>query len=184
MASNASTRLLTVEEFLKIDFGPEAKVELDNGTIRMMAGARARHNQIQTNLIVALGNAFRGSGCRPYGSDTGLRTHDLSLRYPDVAVYCGRDTPENDDLVWFDNPRVVVEILSESTAAHDQTVKLLEYKATNSVEVILFVDLEVERIRILHRKIDGWSDQWFDQGMLDLRTLGRTIAVAEIFSRA
>ena len=99
MATNAR-RLLTVEEFLEIEFtGNEGHcLELDNGAIRLMAGGSAAHARVQTNILGNLFARLKGSGCSPYGSDMGVRTHDLSLRYPDVSVFCGRESPENDKL--------------------------------------------------------------------------------------
>ena len=64
----ANLNLLTVDEFLELDL-KDRKAELDNGAIRMMAGALVGHNRIQGNIIGALYVALRGSGRRPFGSD-------------------------------------------------------------------------------------------------------------------
>ena len=80
--------MLTAKAFLEIDFG-EKKAELDNGVIRMMAGGTVRHAQVQGNIFGWLRQQLRGTGCRPYGSDMATATHDFSIRYPDVSVFCG-----------------------------------------------------------------------------------------------
>ena len=80
--------MLTAEAFLEIVFG-EKKAELDNGVIRMMAGGTVRHAQVQGNILGWLRQQLRGTGCRPYGSDMATATHDFSIRYPDVSVFCG-----------------------------------------------------------------------------------------------
>ena len=98
MATDPHYRLLTAEEFLRIDFGPEMKAELDNGVIRMMTGGTRAHARVQANLMTALGVALRGSGCRPYGSDMAVRTRDRSVRYPDITVDCGSPDDRPDDL--------------------------------------------------------------------------------------
>lgn len=141
MASDLHYRLLTAEEFLRIDFGPDMKAELDNGIIRMMAGGTRDHARIQANLTIVLGNALRGSGCRPYGSDMAVRTHDRSVRYPDLTIDCGGPDDRPDDLVLSD-PRVVIEVLSPSTRDTDLKVKKDEYRAIPGVDTIAFVDLE------------------------------------------
>lgn len=152
--------LLTAEQFLAIDFGSDVKAELDNGVIRMMAGGTAAHARVQGNVFAFLHQKLRGTGCRPYGSDMAVRTHGQSIRYPDVTVYCDEGkTPEDDKRKAFERPAVIVEILSAGTARTDLRVKLDEYKALPSVSTILFVDVTLERVRIVQRSAaGGWND--------------------------
>lgn len=185
MATNLHAPLLTVEEFLRIDFGPDKKAELSNGVIRMMAGGTAAHNRIQSNVMRLLGNGLRGSGCSAYGSDMGVRMHDLSLRYPDVSVFCGRNGPENDKLRQFDDPRVVIEILSPSTRDEDIAVKLPEYKSVATMHTILFIDPDNGAMRLLQRMGPAaWNDAELAPGTdVPLPEFGLTLAYDDIFSR-
>lgn len=174
--------LLTAEEFLEIDFG-DRKAELENGVIRMMAGGTARHAEVGGNVFAWLRQHLRGSGCRPYGSDMATRTHDLSIRYPDVSVFCGNGRDEQ--ATWFGDPKVLIEILSAGTARTDLRIKFDEYKAIDSVDTIVFVDIAVERLRIVQRTAaHGWSDVSHDDAVdLPLPALNLTIPHAEIFAR-
>ena len=184
MATNPVYPLLTAVEFLAIDFG-ERKAELDNGVIRMMAGGTARHAEVQGNILVALANRLRGSGCKPYNSDMATLTHDLSIRYPDVSVFCNRADPANDDAKAFDDPRILFEVLSAGTARTDLRVKLDEYKALDSVDTIVFVDIASERLRIVQRTgPHAWQDESYD-GPVDPRfpALNLVIPHDEIFAR-
>ena len=185
--ATAAKRLLTVDEFLSLEFsGDEGRrVELSNGIIRMMAGGSAAHARIQSNVFGALFVALRGTGCSPYGPYMGVRTHDLSLRYPDASVFCGRDDPANDKLLEFDDPRLVVEILSPSTRDEDNGVKLREYQAMTSLDAILYVDPEAETIRLLTRTAGrGWNDDDPPKGAaVVLAELGVALTWDEIFGR-
>ena len=176
--------LLTAEEFLEIDFG-ERRAELDNGVIRMMAGGTARHARVQGNIFLALGTRLRGTGCAPYNSDMATRTHDISIRYPDVSVFCHRNGPENDERRAFDDPRVVFDILSAGTARTDLRVKLYEYQALDSVDTIVFVDIASERLRTVQRTAaHGWSDVSHDEPVdIPLPALDLVIPHDEIFAR-
>ncbi|WP_374944064.1 Uma2 family endonuclease [Sphingomonas sp.] len=165
IALDTAYRRVSVEEFLAMDFGG-AKAELEDGIIFMMAGGTPEHAVVAARLIRRLGNALDGSGCEPVGSDMGVRTADRTLRYPDVSIYCGPvsspDDPERTD------PVVVIEVLSPSTAEHDQKVKLIEYQALPGVREILFVDPITGAIRTVRRTDDGgWSDRWLrgDEGV-------------------
>ncbi len=182
---NLHAPLLTVEDFLEIDFGPERKAELSNGVIRMMAGGTGAHNRIQRNVLFILTAALRGSGCSAYGTDMGVRMHDFSLRYPDVSVFCGRDGPENDKLREFNDPKMVVEVLSPSTREEDTAVKMPEYKAVASMQVILFIDPETGAMRLLQRNGPAsWNDAELAPGSpVPLPEFGITLASTEIFAR-
>jgi Uma2 family endonuclease len=184
MATQPDYRLLTAEDFLEIDFG-EQKAELDNGVIRMMAGGTARHSSVQGNVFGALLNKLRGSGCRPYTSDMAARTRFDSIRYPDVSVYCGRDTAENDEKKAFDDPRVVIEVLSKGTARTDLNIKLIEYRALPSVDTIIFVDIGTERLRVVQRTgKSAWTEVSYDEPAdVDIPTLNITLTHDEIFAR-
>lgn len=185
MATDPEQRLLTADEFLEIDFGPNLRAELDNGVIRMMTGGTGGHARIQRNLMRLLGPQLRGSGCGPFGSDMGVRTHDGSIRYPDVTIYCGRSGPENDTVKAFDDPVIVIEVLSPSTTRTDTSVKIWEYRALPSVQTIVFIEPSSERLRVVQRTGPAsWSDSNFLQETdIELPSLNLTIPHAEIFAR-
>lgn len=184
MATHPVYPLLDAEDFLEIDFG-EQKAELDNGVIRMMAGGTRRHARVQANIVGALTPLLRGTGCAPYGSDMGVRTRARSIRYPDVSVYCGRETSDDDDQTWGDDPRVIFEVLSAGTARTDLRVKLEEYREIASVDTIVFVDIASERLRIVQRTgPNAWSDVSHQEPAdLPLPSVGVTLAHAEVFAR-
>lgn len=175
-------RRLTAEEFLQIDFGPDLKAELDNGAIRMMAGGSRDHARIRANGMIALGSRLRGSGCRPYGSDMAIRTHDLSVRYPDVTVDCGAAGDSGTDIT-LSAPLIVIEILSPSTRDVDLRVKKEEYRAIPSVDTIVFIDPEDESVMVSQRNDTGWGDTWPMQADVTLPALNLTIPHTEIFAR-
>lgn len=175
-------RLLTAEEFLQIDFGPDLKAELDNGTILMMAGGTREHARVQSNIQGLLFEALRGSGCRPYGSNMGVRAHDLSVRYPDVTVDCGSPSDRDDDLI-LSAPRVIFEVLSPSTRNRDLRVKKEEYRAIPTVDTIVFADPDTGEVSISQRNAAGWQDTAFGPEDVVLPSLGVTLPHAEIFRR-
>ncbi len=178
---NPAYRMIEVDEFLDMDLG-DAKAELVDGTIWMMAGGSPTHAAVAANIIYSLMTRLRGSGCRPYGLDMPLRTGERSIRFPDVTVYCNNPAaPENDKKRMLDHARVIFEVLSPSTASNDQIAKLAEYRDIPSVEMIVFVDPENERIRPVSGQDRG---EWLPTGAdLKLPALGITLPHAEIFAR-
>jgi Uma2 family endonuclease len=184
MATRPDYPLLTAEEFLEIDFG-ERKAELDNGVIRMMAGGTARHARVQINIVASLAPRLRGTGCAAYGADMAARTRDLSIRYPDVSVYCGRNGVDDDERKAFDDPRVIFEVLSAGTARTDLRVKREEYEQLSSVDTIVFVDIAKERVRVVQRTgPHSWSDDDHeDPTDVVLPSLGLELPHDDIFAR-
>ena len=179
-------RLVSADEFLQLDFGPDRRAELDKGVIRMMAGGTAAHARVQTNLLSYLRMKLRGTPCRPFGSDMALRVSEQSVRYPDLAVYCdGPGEAHNDAKKALSSPRVVFEILSPNTASFDQGQKLAEYQEIGAVEAIVFVDPEAETIRLITRlgPQSFRDDRFGTDGDLELPCLGLTVPRGEVFAR-
>ncbi len=184
LASNPAYRTVSAEEFVEMNFG-DAKAELVDGSIYMMAGGTVSHAAIQANLVGSLWSRLRGSGCRPFGSDMAVKTGELNVRYPDVSVYCNDPAkPENAGQKFLGDPRVVIEVLSPSTATHDQVVKRAEYQALPGVDTILFVDPERQQVRVVQRTgLEGWSDNWLVAGAdVVLPSLEIAVPHVEIFA--
>lgn len=186
MLANPEYQLVTVEEFLAIDFGSDKKFELVDGVIQMMSGGTRAHSRVSDNILGFLRAALRGSGCRPHGANMGLRIGDHNVRYPDVSVYCGNaETPDRDREQVTDDPVALFEVLSPSTQAADQREKLDQYRTIPSLCTIVFVDPYRERVRVVQRSdVDAWSDDPFALPRdVELPGLGVTIPHAEIFAR-
>jgi Uma2 family endonuclease len=180
-----ATHLVTADEFLGMEFDTDCRFELDNGIVRMMGGGTIRHSSIQGNVLFALKQKLKGSGCEPFGPDTGLQNHRLSLRYPDVSVYCGHGGRENDKLKALDDPKLVVEVMSPSTRTRDIEVKLPEYRAVPSLQAILYIDPEDETV---HLELRGQAGEWVvapnaSDGQVELPMFNITLSHDEIFAR-
>lgn len=184
IALDSAYRRITVREFLEMDFG-DARAELDDGIIYMMAGGSEQHSRLAGNIFAFLRTRLRGSGCRPYGSDFAVRTGEATVRLPDVSVHCGHPTaPENARKQLLADPTAVFEVLSPSTASIDQKAKLEEYRSLAGMQDIVLVDPDKRRIRHVRRNGDGdWVDGWLAPGSdVTLGSLGFSLPEAEIFA--
>ena len=182
-------RLITADEFLAIEWDDsDMKAELDNGVIRimrMMAGGNADHSRVQGNILAALRDKLRGTGCRPHGSDMAVLLHDYSIRYPDVSVYCGRSGKEDGQRTAFNDPKLVVEVLSPTTRRQDVERKLPEYSAMQSLDAILYVDPDEESVRLMTRTSNAnWRSEDVGAGhAIELQALGVTLSWSDVFAR-
>ncbi len=108
------------------------------------------------------------------------------MRLPDASVYCGLSFEGNQRQAKLaGDPKLVVEVFSRSTRTEDEKHKLPEYQALPGVDLILFVDPESERVRLVERTgPEAWTDQWMAAGAeVPLRALGISLTAEEIFAR-
>lgn len=188
MATFPETHLITAEQFLQIDFGPDIKAELDRGVIRvvrMMAGGSYRNSRIQMNLGAVSWTALRGSNCHVHGSDMAILIDDYSVRYPDLSVFCGKQDESFDEVKAFADPVMIVVILSPSTALLDQGLKLDEYRAIQSVMAVLLVDPKAECVRVVLRTgANSWTDSLHGpEETITVPPFNITVPTADIFAR-
>ena len=126
--------VVSEDEYLALERKSETKHELINGVIVAMAGASYEHNTTAANLLVALGMRLRGRPCRPLGSDQRIHIPATGLyTYPDVSVVCGKPEFHSKDRDTLLNPRVIIEVLSDSTEAYDRGAKFAHYRGIPSL---------------------------------------------------
>jgi Uma2 family endonuclease len=79
-------------------------------------------------------------------------------------------------------PKLIVEVLSPSTAAHDRGVKLADYRKIASVEQILLVASEDRHAEVWRRAEDGWKVQdLIGDATIPLAIDGRPLPLAAIY---
>ncbi len=185
MASDPLYQPITVDEFLGMNFGSDRKFELSDGVIQMMTSGSDKHAHVAGNIYFALRTKLRGTGCRPFNSDMGIRVTEHDVRYPDVSVVCQPDWLTAPEAKAFADPVVLFEVLSPSTTTIDQGRKLEEYRCLPSVDTIVFVD-PINRLKRTYQRLDetGWRDTTFAEPHdVELPSLSITLTEAEIFAR-
>jgi Uma2 family endonuclease len=147
---------LTEDEYLSIERRSEVKHELVDGTMVAMSGASPVHVLIVSNLVTALGNQLKDRDCRVYASDLRVKIQKSGrYTYPDVSVVCGRlelATEQRDTLL---NPRVLIEVLSESTKDYDRGEKFEQYRSIPSFAEYLLVAQDRHHVEHYVRQGDG-----------------------------
>lgn len=134
MGATKPEQRLSLEEFLAWENLQEERHEYVVGEIFAMTSGRDAHNTISLNLASLLRKKLLGAPCRVYIADMKLRLDhaDVSL-YPDVIVtYDRRDKEPAADLAKHP-PTLVVEVLTDSTAAYDYGRKFELYRSLKSL---------------------------------------------------
>jgi Uma2 family endonuclease len=185
MSASTTAVATTEDEYLELERRSETKNELINGQIVAMAGASFEHNDIAANVLTALRVLLRGKGCRAVGSDQRVHVPATGLfTYPDVTVVCGKPEFHPKDQDTLTNPRVLVEVLSDSTERYDRGAKFAHYRSIPSfVEYVLVAQDEP---RVEHfRRVE--TEQWLltvyrgEGARVELRALGCELPVAELY---
>ena len=154
--SSLPSYYLSPEEYLAIERRAEYKSEYVDGVMYAMAGGSERHNLIAGNLITELNIQLRAAPCRVYPSDLKVRVpNSKRFFYPDVSVVCGEIQFADDvrDVVL--NPILIVEVLSESTAAFDRGKKFQSYQQIESLQEYLLVSQDEFVVEHYLRQEDG-----------------------------
>jgi Uma2 family endonuclease len=177
-------RHYTYDEYLVLDETSNTKHEFLRGAIYAMAGGTIDHGALAMTLGRLLGNELVRRPCRVFSSDVRLRVLDTGLAtYPDVSVVCGpveRD-PQNRHTVV--NPIVIVEVLSDSTAAYDRGEKFEHYRQIPSLRDYVLVDSKSASVEVRSRQADGtWSTRTAGPGQqAALPSLELALSVDELY---
>ena len=186
MAQPAPYHSYTYREYLALEAGSNVKHEFFNGEIYAMAGRMPEHAALTVAISAALLAQLRGGSCRVFSSDLRIRVLSSGLTaYPDVSVVRGeleRD-PESDLSIL--NPKVLVEVLSESTAAYDRGEKLEQYKLIDTLQAILLFSQNSRCVELHERSTRGWRTEIFsgDQQVL-LPSIGAELSLTSIYGDA
>jgi Uma2 family endonuclease len=134
-------QLYTVAEYLKMERESEERHEYLDGEIFLMAGESDEHGDISVNLIGELRMQLKGKDCRVRAKDAKIKSGGFAQKegqstkgmfsYPDLVVVCGEVKYHDKKKDVILNPKVIIEVLSESTEIFDRNDKFTRYRMFN-----------------------------------------------------
>ncbi|MBE9101584.1 Uma2 family endonuclease [filamentous cyanobacterium LEGE 07170] len=173
----------TPEEYLEIERVSPIKHEYLQGQLIAMAGASKAHVIIAGNLSALLVNHLRDTGCIAYATDMKVRLPDLNLfYYADLAVTCDdRDRTSDEDFIL--HPKLIIEVLSDSTEAFDRGDKFSNYKSIPELEEYVLVHQKQVLVERFQRKSDNlWMPQIYRAGeTVEFASIGFACAIADLY---
>jgi Uma2 family endonuclease len=183
--SERARKRMTVHQFLEWQAARDELYELVDGEPVAMAGAKIRHDLVAGNALSEIRRQFRATGnpCDAFSGDIGIPTSAEKFRRPEVSVLC---PPFDQDATMGTSPRLIVEVLSESTERVDRLFKLEEYKALKSLGYILVVDPTLVEVGFWVRDDGGmWrSERITDmEAAIEMPRLGLSLPVAVLYDR-
>jgi len=184
MIAVKSNEPISPEEYLERERHSPIKHEYLDGDVYAMAGTSKDHNIISGNLYIFLRNALKNSPCRTYFADIKVRIDEgKRFFYPDLLVNC--DPTNNRKIVYVDTPKVIIEVLSESTESFDRGKKFQFYRTLPSLQDYILVSSQDYVVEVFHR-IEG--DRWMLETYQGLSQIARidsldlNLPLAEIYA--
>src|SRR2546423_2967178 len=186
MASQPQT-YLTPEEYLAIERRAEYKSEYVDGVMYAMSGASLNHNTIVANVVAELGLQLRGRPYRVLPSDMKERMPDSrKFFYPDISVVCGEPQFHDDRTDIILNPDLIIEVLSESTAAFDRGLKFQSYRQLESLKEYILISQDSQ---VIEQFISQTKEKWTYiaavgmESSLDLPSIECTLRLKAVYDK-
>ena len=174
---------MTLAEYVALEAVSDVRHEFIGGEIRQTSGRSAVHAAIATNILGGLLPRLRGKPCRPTNGDQRLYVPATDgAFYADVVVVCGQYTFAEHDAQAVTNPKVIVEVLSPTTADFDQGTKFQHYRRIESLEEYLLVHQDR---RVVEQRVRLESGEWLmrevTEGAVQLRSIGVELPIDEVY---
>ncbi len=176
---------MSVEEWRELErTSYDVKHEYIDGYVYAMAGGSLAHARIGLNVCGALEAALGDGPCVVYNSDASARLSSKRYTLPDVTVTCDdRDQPTTEHME-VRYPRVIVEVLSDSTEAYDRGDKFGYYRARSTVQEYVLVATKRQAVEVYRRTPDAWTFHTYGPGdTIELPSIGARIPLAALYRR-
>jgi Uma2 family endonuclease len=175
---------LTAEAYLAIDRAAEWKSEFHDGEMFPMEAISLRQSRILDNLIFALRPRLRANGCQGLPGPLRVRASASKYVYPDYQIVCGKAqlTDEQADTVV--NPKVIIEILSPSTADYDHGGKFELYRGMQSVDEYVLISQTEPQVEVFTKQSERqWSLTIIDgpEQPVRLHSVGIEFPLADLY---
>jgi Uma2 family endonuclease len=183
MGHAAQKPVVTADDYLAWEPVQLDRHEYLDGEVFAMAGAEDRHVTVSMNIAFALRQHLSGSPCRTYMSD--MRLHVAAANsyfYPDVLVTCSALDQASPRVKT--EPKLIIEVLSPSTAAYDRGLKFSHYRSLPSLEEFLLIDLDTRSTDCYRKGADGlWVLHPFARGeSVSLASVALELSAAQLFA--
>ncbi|MEY3443752.1 MAG: hypothetical protein RLZZ519_2033 [Bacteroidota bacterium] len=187
MSSIRKSAFVSPEDYFAYEKSIDGRAEYFDGMIFDMAGGSKGHGQIPLNMAAELVYALKGKPCIVYNGDVKVKlATEHAYFYPDLSVVCGESDESRIKNEIIENPILIVEVLSESTAIKDIGVKFFKYQQIPSLVEYVLVDQFSAMINVLNRNDSGgWNVKSYGgmEASIFLESLGLSISLASIYDK-
>ena len=173
---------ISPQDYLDIERQSQIRHEYRRGLVYAMAGGTDNHDRIAFNFLKVIDDHLGdATDCRFYSGNVKVNYKDEYYYYPDAFVTC--DPRDRQDRYLKRHPKLIVEVLSSSTAIFDQEEKFKDYQQLESLEECVLITQESQRVECRRRNSMGvWETTIYEKGdLVVLQSLNLELAIADLY---
>jgi Uma2 family endonuclease len=176
------TEFIPIEGYLESEEQSQIRHEYVDGVVFAMAGANREHELIAGNLFSPVHAHLRDEPCQAFIGNLKVRPPVVGRQifyYPDLMVTCD---PRDNDPDFNRFPKLLVEVLSESTHRTDRIEKLNACVQIPTLEEYVLISQTRPEVIVFRRNADWKPD--LVAGLekdLHLRSIGLSIPLSELY---
>lgn len=184
MALPQNAPVLDLDAYMSWEEVQELRHEYLAGEVFAMSGGTDAHYTILLNAGSALKAALAGKPCRTFVSGMKLRIERAdAVFYPDVFVTCDERDRTPESALAKQYPALVVEVLSESTAAFDRGRKFGIYQHIDTLQEYLLIEQDRRHADLFRKNAEGlWVLHPVAEGqVVRLHSIGVDVPLATLY---
>lgn len=173
---------ISPEEYLSIERQSQIRHEYRRGLVYAMAGGTDNHDRISFNLLKLIDNHLGDSSdCCFYSGNVKVNHQEEFYNYPDAFVTC--DSRDRQDRYVKRYPKLIAEVLSDSTQVLDFGKKFEDYGKLDSLEEYILIFQDTQQVECRRRTADNtWKTVVSKFGdAVALKSLGLEFDMAELY---
>jgi Uma2 family endonuclease len=186
MGDPASKPRVSYADYLALEQKSVTKHEWLDGVIYDMAGGTPDHAGLALAVGGELRAQLRGKPCRAFSADLKIRVLATGLAtYPDVSVVCGQLETDPEDANAATNPKLLVEVLSDSTEGYDRGEKFSHYRRIPSLLEYVLVSQRQPHIEVFRKNEAGkWelAEEGRSGDTVPLTSVGCVLSVDDVYA--
>ncbi|MEO0768530.1 MAG: Uma2 family endonuclease [Cyanobacteria bacterium J06649_4] len=184
MVGSPQSFRMTPAEYLAWEPKQALRYEYCNGNVFAMTGGTKGHNRLALNLYSALVDKVDACGCEINTSDVKVLVRQgNAYRYPDLIISCDeRDKKETD---FYQFPKLIVEVLSSSTANVDRDDKFQEYIQIPTLQEYVLISTKRMQVECFRR---GEGRMWLyyaytEKDSIYFESIGAEVSVEQLYTQ-
>jgi Uma2 family endonuclease len=186
MGEAASKPYVKYADYLELERKSATKLEWLDGVVYDMAGGTPEHAGLTLAVGGELRAQLRGKPCRAFSGDLKIRVLATGLAtYPDISIVCGKLETDPEDENAATNPKVLVEVLSDSTEGYDRGEKFAHYRRIPSLREYVLVSQHEPHIEVFRKNAAGkWelSEEGRAGDTVPLTSIECVLSVDEVYA--
>lgn len=168
MVARREPEYMTVEEWRELERNShDIKHEYIDGQIYAMTGGTLSHARLGSNTVRIIEDALFAAKkpCYVYNSDVAVHISSKRYTYPDTSVSYDEQDQSTPNKREMQSPRVIVEVLSESTESYDRGHKFALYRACPTIQEYVLVATKYQAVEVYRRTAKGWTNiEFYEPG--------------------